>query len=33
MDASFDPSAPEPIIRRDFLKKLSAAGAAAWMSG
>ena len=28
-----DPTAPEPIIRRDFLKKLAAAGTAAWMTG
>ncbi len=28
-----DPQAPEPIVRRDFLKKLAAAGAAAWMAG
>jgi hypothetical protein len=28
-----DPSAPETIVRRDFLKKLAAAGAAAWMTG
>ncbi len=28
-----DTSLPESIIRRDFLKKLAAAGAAAWMTG
>lgn len=28
-----DPTEPEAIIRRDFLRKLAAAGAAAWMSG
>lgn len=33
MNFPFDPSAPDPIVRRDFLKQLSAAGAAAWMSG
>ncbi len=30
---NLDPDAPKAIVRRDFLKKLSAAGAAAWMSG
>jgi len=30
---NIDPKPPEHIVRRDFLKKLSAAGAAAWMSG
>lgn len=33
MNSPFDPDAPEPIVRRDFLRKLSAAGTAAWMSG
>jgi hypothetical protein len=33
MKFDIDPTAPEPIVRRDFLKKLSAASAAAWMSG
>ena len=33
MNFPFDPSAPDAIVRRDFLKKLSAASAAAWMSG
>lgn len=33
MDFPFDPASPDHIIRRDFLKKLSAAGTAAWMSG
>jgi hypothetical protein len=28
-----DPQLPEHLIRRDFLKKLAAAGAAAWMTG
>jgi hypothetical protein len=28
-----DLSQPEPLVRRDFLKKLAAAGAAAWMTG
>mgnify|MGYP002858248668 CR=1 FL=1 len=28
-----DPSLPEPLVRRDFLKKLAAAGTAAWMTG
>ncbi len=28
-----DPEAPEPVVRRDFLAKLSAAATAAWMSG
>jgi len=30
---TFDPDAPDGIVRRDFLKKLSAAGTAAWISG
>ncbi len=30
---NLDPSAPEPIVRRDFLKKLAAASAAAWTTG
>ena len=29
----FDPSIPEHLVRRDFLKKLAAAGTAAWMTG
>ena len=33
MNFPFDPSAPDPIIRRDFLKQLSAASTVAWMSG
>jgi hypothetical protein len=33
MKFDIDPTAPEPIVRRDFLKKLSAASTAAWMSG
>jgi len=33
MNFPFDPEAPDHIVRRDFLKKLSAAGTAAWMSG
>ncbi|MGB7326028.1 MAG: hypothetical protein WBD31_14235, partial [Rubripirellula sp.] len=33
MKFEIDPTAPEPIVRRDFLKKLSAASTAAWMSG
>jgi len=33
MTFPIDPDAPAPIVRRDFLRKLSAAGAAAWMSG
>ncbi|MEX2578651.1 MAG: DUF1501 domain-containing protein [Verrucomicrobiales bacterium] len=33
MNFPIDPEAPDSIVRRDFLKKLSAAGAAAWMSG
>ncbi|MCB1203266.1 MAG: DUF1501 domain-containing protein [Verrucomicrobiae bacterium] len=33
MNFPFDPEAPDPIVRRDFLRQLSAAGAAAWMSG
>ena len=33
MNFPFDPSAPDSIIRRDFLKQLSAAGVAAWMTG
>jgi len=28
-----DPEAPERIVRRDFLKRLAAAGTAAWMAG
>lgn len=33
MNFPFDPDAPEHIVRRDFLKQLSAASAAAWMAG
>lgn len=33
MNYEYDPKAPEHIIRRDFLKQLSAAGAAAMMAG
>lgn len=33
MKFEIDPAAPEHVVRRDFLKKLSAASAAAWMSG
>ncbi|MDF1825363.1 MAG: DUF1501 domain-containing protein [Verrucomicrobiales bacterium] len=33
MTLNIDPEAPDSIVRRDFLKKLSAASAAAWMSG
>ncbi|MEQ9065100.1 MAG: twin-arginine translocation signal domain-containing protein, partial [Gimesia chilikensis] len=33
MTFEIDPTAPEQIVRRDFLKHLSAAGAAALMSG
>ena len=33
MDFVIDPTAPEKIVRRDFLKRLSAAGAAALMAG
>ena len=33
MKFDIDPTAPEQTVRRDFLKKLSAATAAAWMSG
>lgn len=33
MNFPIDPEAPEPVVRRDFLKKLGAASAAAWMSG
>ncbi|HAW32394.1 MAG TPA: hypothetical protein DCY03_30505, partial [Planctomycetaceae bacterium] len=33
MTFEFDPEAPEQIVRRDFLKQLSAAGAAALMAG
>lgn len=29
----FDPNAPKPIVRRDFLRQLAAAGTAAWMTG
>ena len=28
-----DPSLPEHLVRRDFLKKLAAASTAAWMTG
>lgn len=33
MNFEIDPSAPESIVRRDFLKKLGAASTAAWMTG
>lgn len=33
MSFSIDPHAPEPIVRRDFLKKLALASSAAWMVG
>ena len=33
MNFEIDPNAPDPIVRRDFLKKLGAASTAAWMSG
>jgi len=33
MNFPFDPAAPESIVRRDFLRQLAAAGAAAWMAG
>ncbi|MDQ8183599.1 DUF1501 domain-containing protein [Pelagicoccus sp. SDUM812005] len=33
MSFSIDPHAPEPIVRRDFLKKLALASSAAWMAG
>lgn len=33
MKFEIDPEAPEPIVRRDFLAKLSAASTAAWMTG
>ncbi|MEM9283848.1 MAG: DUF1501 domain-containing protein [Verrucomicrobiota bacterium] len=33
MNFEIDPTAPESIVRRDFLKKLGAASTAAWMSG
>ncbi|MEM9016335.1 MAG: DUF1501 domain-containing protein, partial [Verrucomicrobiota bacterium] len=33
MKFEIDPLAPGPVVRRDFLKRLSAASAAAWMSG
>ena len=33
MNLESDPAAPEAIVRRDFLKKLAAAGTAAWMTG
>ncbi len=33
MKLETDPQAPERIVRRDFLKQLAAAGAAAWMAG
>ena len=28
-----DPNLPEHLVRREFLKKLAAAGTAAWMTG
>ena len=33
MKFDIDPTAPESIVRRDFLKKLALASSAAWMSG
>lgn len=33
MKLNTDPAAPESIVRRDFLKQLAAASAAAWMTG
>ncbi len=33
MSFELDPSTPEPIVRRDFLKQLAAAGGAAWATG
>ncbi len=33
MNFAIDPEAPDSIVRRDFLRKLSAASAAAWMAG
>jgi Protein of unknown function (DUF1501) len=33
MNYTPDPTAPDHIVRRDFLKKLAAASAAAWMTG
>jgi len=33
MNSLIDPTAPPSIVRRDFLKRLAAAGAAAWASG
>jgi hypothetical protein len=33
MNLDPDSATPEPIVRRDFLKKLAAAGAAAWATG
>lgn len=33
MNFDIDPTAPDPIVRRDFLKNLGAASTAAWMSG
>jgi len=33
MNFPIDPEAPDPIVRRDFLKKLGAASTAAWMTG
>src|SRR6056297_888773 len=33
MNFEYDPRTPEHIVRRDFLKQLSAAGAAALMAG
>lgn len=33
MHFPIDPNAPEPVVRRDFLKKLGAASTAAWMTG
>ena len=33
MNLDTDPTAPESIVRRDFLRQLAAAGAAAWATG
>ncbi|MFT5042279.1 MAG: hypothetical protein ACI9R3_001346 [Verrucomicrobiales bacterium] len=33
MNFETDPKTPEPIVRRDFVRKLGAAATAAWMSG
>lgn len=33
MTFEFDPTAPRSVVRRDFLKQIAAASAAAWMTG